>query len=626
MGLWRIWSFLLVLGVCAALLPPAAASGAGASASTRHRGQAYNALIVKHAANPVLRALRARLGRRLQVDRTSAPPSSKAAPGKLSRYDLLIVDGDNLSPRRMAHTRALSRFAVSGRWVLALDLRPAHFRRALYRHTGFRARGGAKRSRMFLFRRTTVEGSPQVQMIEARSLAPQAGARLSRRRRRRQAAQEAGRVAGLVQGALGNQVPGQSTAPGTSGIPPELQHISWSYTEPGHAKPPNGVWTEAYGKKHGIDVPSPGSQTASWTVNHNFDVYLDNSPTHPQGNFQFVSYEVNGEFTPKSEGEEFFQMYRQAQVFAAKRNLERAWWSGEVGVVLRPWSGGLVWQASQPATPDAETTYTSGNTFKVGFSASEKGGGISGSYAVSNEKSYSVPDWGVENQGSGNRLLWRFTSRKCDVREGHYSEGKCFNDCTGCDGTPLLPSDLSLGQVQVHASAWWKTKRLLPPTADLEFNTQVPLVLMDSYCGEWIVVCVDRTLTSRAFNLIGNTYTIAAGAVDPVPVESFSLAPNPVNGSANTPSFGTVKLKEAAPIDTSVVVYSDSGNAVVGPPIDGGPGSQRTITIPKGKSVGTFKILTNDNGLKRRGHTTADISAFYTKPTTKQLRVNAGKR
>jgi hypothetical protein len=618
---------LLVAVVLAALL--LAAPAAGAEGSTSARRAKVEALVVKRAASPLLRALRARLGGRLELDRTSAPPPRRAAPKRLRRYDLLIVDGDNLSPRRLAHNKLLARAAARGIWVLALDVRPGHFRRALRRHTGFNARGRRRKgSRMFLFRRTMAGGSPRVQMIEAQSLAPRHSARLPKRRRRQLTKSGARRIAGTVQAALRNRLPGQGGQASEAGIPPELQHVGWSYTRVGHQKMPRGWWSVKRGKEKLIGVPKPGSQTAVWSITHNFDVYLDNSPGHPQGNYQIVSYEIDGEFTPKSAGSQFVQMNNPFQVGFNKLFLERAWWTGAFGIEVRPEGGAdrvLSWQASQPETPDSTTTYSSGNSFKVGFSASSKGGGIGGSYKVSNEKSYSVPDWGVQNLGSGNELKWEFSSRSCDIRTGHYHEAGCFKNC--CNRTTLRPNELSLGQFQAHASGWWKTEKPLPASSRLEFFVGTPIVVADTYCEEYAVVaCLGRKVSGSIAYVEPRRYQIDAGAVDPVPIASFGLAPNPANGGRKQKVTGTVKLARPAAIDTNVVVYSNSGNAIVGRPIDGGPGNQTTITIHKGQSTGTFSILTNDNNLGRHGHTTAAISVFYTKAKTRQLRINARKK
>jgi hypothetical protein len=63
-------------------------------------------------------------------------------------------------------------------------------------------------------------------------------------------------------------------------------------------------------------------------------------------------------------------------------------------------------------------------------------------------------------------------------------------------------------------------------------------------------------------------------------------------------------LTGAAPMDITVLMSSNSQNAVVGQPINGGPGSSTSVVIPKNTTKGTFTVQTNDNGLRSGGHTT----------------------
>ena len=51
-------------------------------------------------------------------------------------------------------------------------------------------------------------------------------------------------------------------------------------------------------------------------------------------------------------------------------HLEKAWWTGSIGSEVVPDAASdakLTWQASEPQTPNAETQYTSGQSFEVGF-------------------------------------------------------------------------------------------------------------------------------------------------------------------------------------------------------------------------------------------------------------------
>ena len=72
---------------------------------------------------------------------------------------------------------------------------------------------------------------------------------------------------------------------------------------------------------------------------------------------------------------------------------------------------------------------------------------------------------------------------------------------------------------------------------------------------------------------------------------------------------------------TKVVVYSDSRNAVVGKLIGNGPQSSTTVVVPKGQKSATFDIATNDAGLSAGQTATANITAFYARPTLGKLQV-----
>jgi hypothetical protein len=544
----------------------------------------------------------------------------------------LIVDGNELTPRKLARAGQLRRFAAAGKWILAVDVGPRHHERALARETGFEANGDHHTSEAFLFRRTTVGGEPRTEMVDVPSLRPR-GARHHGVKRRRQARRRlASRVARIVHESVATGELGTAGAPAPtaedSAVPPELQHVGWVYSVVGQATPRNGFWTEGKGASGLIYPPKPGTQTASWTMNHSFDVYLDNGDGHPQGNRQIITYALDGQFTPKRPSESFFHMNDDFQVGANKGyHLEKAWWTGAIGSQVAPDAASdakLTWQASEPQTPNAETQYTSGQSFEVGFSGSKEGAEVSGSYSVSNEKSYSVPDWGVQNNTTGNQLSWIFSSRSpCDPRTGHYDREKCFKSEALSDLGPQEPNELSLGQAQVHTNGRWTTKGLLEDGAGkLNFQVATPVGLVDTYCDDFqFFVCprVHRDIDYASSGPSPQTYALDASVVNPIPIESLTMAPNPADGGALEKVTGTVQLESKAPMDISVVIYSDSKNAVVGGP--SGSGSQRTITIPKGQDSATFTVQTNDNNLAAGAHTTASITAFYADATTEQLRI-----
>ena len=160
-------------------------------------GPRVRALAFPGAASPVLAHLREQLGRNLQV--TAVTPQRLR---QTRRYRLLIVDGDSLSPAALArHRVAIDRYMDGHGWVLALDVRPGHFARALNRLTRFAvspSAGAGRSSRAFLFRDAVIGGVPTTIVLDAPSLAPVGASRLGPSGRRGAVADQAARVAGLI--------------------------------------------------------------------------------------------------------------------------------------------------------------------------------------------------------------------------------------------------------------------------------------------------------------------------------------------------------------------------------------------------------------------------------------------
>ena len=538
------------------------------------------AVVVSDADSPVLDALKRRLGTRLKVDTTADRKLSPAAAAR--RYRMLIVDGDDLSPRQLARRGEVRAFLRQGRWVLALDTRGAHQRRALARHTGFsavHATGAPLRvHRMLLIGRGRIGSTPHSLVIESSRVAP-AGVTAPTAAQRRAGAN---RIAAMVERTVRTTPTQAARNLGASddGTPSELQHVRYMHVQTGQAAPPNGSWTTG---RQGIGVPTPGSQLATWTVNHTFDLYLDNA-RRPQGNFQVLTYDVSGQFTPAS-GQMFFQMTNPFTVGFTQKILERAWWTGSVNAFLRPLdvpsNSVLSWQAIEPATPNGETTYTSGHDFEVGFTAEE---GPGASFTVSNETEHTIADWGVETLTQQNNVGWRFTARNpCDARQEMRGQNGCFDEAFLHDGTPVMPNALSLNQMQFAASARWRSTDVLSgDAAQVQLLGSVPITMVDTYCETWIIVACDANRIAAGFTTgpAGATvYDIDMSTVNPIPVTALTTSPNPANGTKAEKVTGTITLARPAPMDLTVVVYSNSGNAVVGPPLQGGQGSSTDVEV-----------------------------------------------
>ncbi len=567
-------------------------------------------LVIKEAHNPVFKALKRTT--RLSVDRS--PPRG----GRHGRkYDLLVLDGDGLSARRMARLRELRSFANGGRWVLALDVGSRHHRKALAKHTGFEALAeGEHRSRSFLFRHTVVDGVPRTLMLDTERLRPTGTHSVGPRQRRKSSRKEAKRVAGMIADRLEAsdeklaQAAGVAdpSAPQGADVPDEALRVGFNYAVTGSNHPRNAAFA----------CGDTGYQVATWTMNHNFTVYLDNSVTHPQGDFQIVTYDLSGSFNPVGQGS-FYNMTQTCTLAGgAQVPRDRSWWTGvldsSVGPADAATDGKLTWQANQPNTPNREGTASSEESFTVGIATEGTEGTINTTYTAEHGKSFSIPDWGVISNTSGNRASWEFSSRhKCDPRSSSDPIDNCFGDDVKI-GYPNYPNDLSRGQIQVYTSARWRTKQLLDTgNGTVAFNVDTPVTLVDIACPSIeLNVCwrSGRSVDNYRTGPSAQKYTFDASDAVPVPIKSVDLDPTSANGAKNQKVTGTVTLESPSPFTTQVVIFSSKENAVVGQPVTDQI-TQGTATINKGATKGTFTIQTNDNHLATGRRVTAYITAFY---------------
>jgi hypothetical protein len=573
-----------------------------------------------------------------------------------SKYDALVVDGDALSPEQLGEGTLVDGFADAKRWVLALDVDPADYDRGLIDHTGFTVGEHNGKSAMFLFGRQMLNDSPRVVMIEADDLSPGGSGNLGQEELRRDTARQTREVASTATRAVSaarSTLEEEYAPPGYKTPPEDAQHVSWTYSPLKSFRAPSpphfdkaGPWClQGVRERCNIDtvVPEPGGQTPNWTFNHYFDVYLDNA-NRPQGNYQYLTYRLQGFFSPKGAGQEFahmFDPFRTRQWYTdtdwrlvGDYQMERAWWTQQLGVQVKPdaqTDGKLIHEESKPATPNEETEYSSHQTFKVGYTHSDGGQEVALDYEVENGEAHKISDWGVENKGAGNDLNWMFSARQpCDLRDEVNRTDDCFGKLFS-DGMPLKPTDLSLGQLEVNAAGRWRTQSLLSgENGKATFGVKTPTALADTACTNVVVGCARGDAFQVRRVAVGpnpdsdfvENYGIDIGAVNPIPIKSITFSPNPANGAKLDKVTGTVTLERPAPFDERVLVYSNSENATLGTPIT----DQLTkgiAEIPMGETSGTFEVLTNDNKLKPGEHTTATITAFFTKPYQTQLRVES---
>jgi hypothetical protein len=379
----------------------------------------------------VLTQLRAQLGPSLRIQH-----ATRERMRERHRHRLLIVDGDTLTPAELAgRRRAIRRYANGGGWVLGLDVGRGHLNRTFDRITGLSMDKAGRKDRVFMFRHATVNGAPTALIMHSPARPPQGAGSLSTARQSIAGAQHTIRMAGLIRTRLrhpktGLAAPAQAsvTAGDDDDPPTEALHRTWSVNEqsPPSVAPPYAFFADPSGNPQvGVSPPAPGQQTISWSITHQFDLYLDNSPTHPDGNYQVLFYTLDGNVAPKKPNEKFQYMDDQFHVGAYWVNLERAWWTGMVEASVTPVSDSdekIAWQASEPSTPNESTEYSSGQSFEIGISGTEEGPAVAASYTVKNDKTYEVPDWAVTAKTAGNDLSWELSARNaCDIRPDTFS-------------------------------------------------------------------------------------------------------------------------------------------------------------------------------------------------------------
>jgi hypothetical protein len=664
----RLPSGIALLSVCVI----AAFPGVAPAASAQHRADpGIQALVLGTATSPALTALRSVA----DLDTTRSAEVDRLQPG---RYDMLLVDGDQLTADELRRRAVLESFVAAGKWIAAFDVRPADHE-ALRTYTGFDIADNERndRSEMFVFRVSKLEGTPTVEMINSGPYVQPATAPLGPRRQAELTQAHLRRVARLVDGQLAveggsTSKVGRATAAGPQKLScppirpapdPELQHVSFCYVDTGLRPTPWPFWTRGEWQGWMDSFGAPAQQTSTWTMNHRFDVFLENDAARPQGDFQTVSYALNGQFAPAID-QRFSRMTDYITTgwdnctCTIKFIPERAWWTGQIEPRVSPatndakpattnpaaeavpsTSERLLWQATHPDSANAQTNYSSGEEWSFNFTGSGTLGnlqnvgnvsaGLGFTYTSSNTKNYTIDDWGVENKGVGNEFHWLFSARNpCDTRTAGPHEAGCFvkgHDTTGGYLYPELPPPLSRGQVQVNASGQWRTQQHLSGRDGLlTFRLATPVRIVDTYCtAQFANWCWTANSTNYRTALTGpdaDDVTIDASLVNPIPIKELKLTPSPANGAENEKVTGTVVLERAAAIPVTVKLFSNSGNAVLPTPLPGvNGGSQGAVTIDPGKTNATFTLATNDNKLSAGGRTTANITASYVVATDKQL-------
>jgi hypothetical protein len=633
-------ALLLFAGVVAAATgPPAVATDLGASQRLSERQ--LDALTVGDPKSKVLDAIEALA----DLDATQRDDASTRDP---DRYDVLLVDAEGLSPRRLESQPDIERHFEAGRRVLVFNVtRRDHL--ALQEYTGFEIPEGddGLRSEAFLFGQGFRNGLEQVEMVDAGRIRPLGAKKIGGLRLRQLRNEEAVDFARTVLRRLADR-PRPTAKPaercrGASEIVCEayLQHAGWSYTDKGSRALPNGYWTKG---GRGTDfVPQPGKQNSSWKMEHIFDVYLGREGSKDN---QIVSYELRGSFSPAEtdpsgggQQQIFFHMFdpfsdtgkSDCPGGCPPLYYERAWWTGYADVRANPGgaaAGKLTYDDHNPKTVNGEKTYTHNSEFEVGFTggpsftAAEGPGGsanLSLGWRVGDSTSHTVKDWGVDGNRTRDRVDWTFSARNdCDVRPGRYKQRDCFEDNpVGKPDIPKQPNPLSLGELELNTNGHWHTSSLLTGNdAKLDFDYGTSVTLADTFCYRgFIAFCFGSD--NRDLKTTGGgpnaklTQNLDLSVVNPIPYK-LTLSPNPANGAAKQKVNGVVELDRAVtnPNGVDLVVISNREQAQVAGGQETGGRTYKVIDVAKGAKKAEFQLNTNRNGVAPNDEVTVTVRAL----------------
>ena len=602
---------LLALGVLSVSAPASGIRSAQHGQDVRR----LDTLVVGPVESRLLRAFTRNMGPKLHFVRKA----------ELSRpIDLVIIDGDHAAPSTLAGLAfphdgddeaagagpLLLRAVRSTRWVMVLDSGKGDEKYGLSHLTGLYPGGNG--DAVYLLRRLpTSDGVPAVRILT--ETLPHYKRVRSATRARALRMREAMVVRTLrrvltepLQAAARHEARVTESRPA---LPRELLKAHWHI----------GPEIATYGQLS----DSRGSQTPASNVNYYYDAYLgqeSKSTENPTGKYQIIVGSIDGSFSPKTANQSFIKDWTTD--FGVWDS--RGWWTGSVQPSWRTSTGAggvpLFLVKSDPATPNEETTYTSGTSYEFGAELSSEGPSGSAKVTVSNTKQYTVKNWVVRNASSGNDAAWRFSARDpCDVRAWpppYFGDGGCFDFW----GHPHQPNELSRGAMDFHLSTIWRTKAASAGWA--RFNSGLTGTLVWAHCTHGVGAACSRDLIDGA-NVSGSfAQTIDLNSVVPVPIEKVSFRPQSANARswpygqsiavvAGTTVVAQVKLARPAPWDVTIVVSKKEKD---GRDLDANDNlvlNKDAFEIKKGMTEGTFTLDTTANSLSPDAAKTVPLGVFY---------------
>ncbi len=520
-------------------------------------------------------------------------------------YSLVVLDGGNLTPEDLQNSPLVMQALNDGTWVLAFHLTDEQITTGLIAHLNIvSVSSGASNeaSTAYLFKRFIgSDGVPVTQTIElppfsqpgttdTQNTTDTTESGLSAKEYREEYRAQAGTIFENL----------RTTPPLTNEPPiPDGLVVFRSYNTV------SAGWTQNWSYRQ----PSTKGrvQTGSHLINYTFTLYLENGTSPPK---QVLLLQVDGQANPNVSGSTFISTENDMD-----NGLEVAWFQAQFSVEVTPQNNFWIWVANDPSSPNKVTSYTTNTGFSITFLSAAIVPAATWNYT--NSTSYSIPDWGVSCNSSGNHMYWDWRSMNPDYHipgEGGGWTPNSFYSWITFWGWTYRPNDIAMNQAQYHAAVVWRTDQLVNQIAAFKVNGRQAT---GNYActSNWGIGCGDNKAYEQDY-LYERTYTIDLGVVIPVPIAAitFSQDPAPVGPSAGRIK-GSVVLAEPVRMDTTIVGIKSND-------IHATPVSDRVV-VKKGNRAASFDIMVNAGQMQTGSSVFPTISAFLAGQYNQQFGIKA---
>lgn len=482
--------------------------------------------------------------------------------------EILAIDGDAHSPGSIWTQPQVREQWNLGRYLLFVDLQPAHMDRDLKALLGTALPTGAH---AVIARKTRdAAGRPHIQILGFRKSSNEAAPpELKLRRFVKSAADYFERT---------RNAPPTETMP----TPPDgLTYVTYDYAE----LPFGAIFDQT---RNGNKQYST-NQFSSVDVTQRFILFLENGQI-ATGDNQILVQETSVEASPVTPGEGTTSLLAldSGGAFSAG---DIGWFQVELDLASEPqtpsaWS----FQGNSPQNANAVTTVESSLSFGINFTNPFSGGGGVFNYTSSTTRELTA--WKVVNASGGVNSSWNYLNQNPWMANNPNNIWTTdeFGGGVSFTGALSRPNDLALNQLQAATKTALQTANV--ETGTQTINTSANMVWINVFNGS-----LDKTLLSSTLNeTVPYDVCLNMATVVPIPIASLTFGPNPVPVSAGQ-ATGTITLQGFAQMDTTFYVKSLSPNATV----------LSTTQVDQFSEQGTFQVLINGNGLSPGQSTVATI-------------------